>query len=90
MFKNFLVATLMMGSASAWKSDTELIKQGEGFRSCTYKDSLGIKTVCYGFNLERGSTAKNEVAAAGGDYNSLINGGCATQNVCDKLLDKEI
>ena len=90
MFKNTLVAALMMGSASAWQTDTTLIKLGEGFRSCTYKDTLGIKTVCYGFNLERGSTAKNEVAAAGGDYNSLINDGCATQSVCDKLLDKEI
>ena len=80
----------MMGSASAWKFDDELIMQNEGFRACTYKDSLGIKKVCYGFNLERGSTARNEVADAGGDYNSLINDGCATQSVCDKLLEKEI
>ena len=90
MLKNILVTMCLIGSAEAWKSDTELIKQGEGFRSCTYKDTMGIKTVCYGFNLERGSTARNEVSAAGGDYNSLINGGCASQSVCNKLLDKEV
>ena len=87
MFKNILVATLMMSSVSAWKSDTDLIKESEGFSSCTYKDTKGIKTVCYGFNLERGFTAKKEVAAVSGDYTSLINGGCASQSVCDKLLD---
>ena len=32
-------------------SDIDLIKQGEGLRLCTYKDTMGIKTVCYGFNL---------------------------------------
>ena len=90
MLKNILVAMMMVGSASAYTSDTDLIKQGEGFRACTYKDTKGIKTVCYGFNLERGATAKNAVSAAGGDYNSLINGGCATQSVCNKLLDKEV
>ena len=82
MLKNLLVAALV-GCTSAYKSDTDLIKQGEGYRQCTYTDTKGIKTVCYGFNLERGATAKNAVSAAGGDYNSLINGGCATQSVCN-------
>ena len=88
MFKNLMIGALL-GSASAWKSDTDLIKQGEGFKLCTYKDTMGIKTVCYGFNLEK-SGASSAVASAGGNYSDLINGGCATQTVCNNLLDKEV
>ena len=60
-----------------WMSDIDLIIGAEVYKSCTYKDSIGKLTVCYGFNLERGAVG-NEVAAVGGDYNSLINGGCIT------------
>ena len=89
MLKNLLIAALVC-TTSAYKSDTELIKQGEGFRSCTYKDSMGIKTVCYGFNLEK-SGASSAVSSAGGNYNSLVSGSeCASQKVCDNLLNKEI
>ena len=88
----FKLATVLLSAAtvSAWQSDVDLIKSAEGYRSCTYKDTKGIKTVCYGFNLERGSTSKNRVAQAGGDYNSLINGGCTTQTVCNNLLTPEV
>ena len=88
MFKYACI--LFAGTANAFMSDTDLIKDGEGYRACTYKDTVGIKTVCYGFNLERGATARNEVTAAGGNYDSLLNMGCTTQAVCDKLLDKEV
>ena len=71
-------------------TDTELIKQGEGLRLCTYKDSVGIKTVCYGFNLQR-SNAQARVKAAGGNWAAIDKvGGCTTQAVCNKLLDVEI
>ena len=50
---------------------------------------MGIKTVCYGFNLQK-SGAETAVTNAGGDYNDLINGGCATQAVCDNLLMTEV
>ena len=71
-------------------TDVELIKEGEGYRACTYLDTVGIKTVCYGFNLERGDS-KSRVQAAGGDWNTLNQvGGCTTQSVCDKLLQKEV
>mmetsp|Transcript_28762 Transcript_28762/g.43434 ORF Transcript_28762/g.43434 Transcript_28762/m.43434 type:complete len:169 (-) Transcript_28762:45-551(-) len=86
--KFFGIAALV-ATAAAWKTDTELIKEAEGFRDCTYTDTRGIKTVCYGFNLQRGNAA-SEVANAGGDYNSLMNGGCTTQSVCDSLLNVEV
>ena len=90
MFKALIVSVAAISGAMGYMSDVDLIKDGEGYRQCTYKDTMGIKTVCYGFNLERGSAAKNAVARAGGDYNSLINGGCANQNICNKLLDFEV
>jgi len=68
--------------------DLDLIKQGEGLRKCMYKDTMGIPTVCYGYNLQSGS--KSEVNAAGGDYDSLMKGGCTTQSVCDKLLSNQV
>ena len=61
---------------NACMSDLQLVKDGEGLRTCTYKDTKGIKTVCYGFNLERGTTAKNLIASVGGDYNAVLAGGC--------------
>ena len=32
-------------------TDLALIQQGEGFRSCKYLDTMGIPTICYGYNL---------------------------------------
>ena len=76
-------------SSSSCKTDTELIKQGEGYKLCMYHDSVGVKTICYGFNLETGS-APSKVAAVGGDFNSVNNGGCLSQSQCDSLLNTEI
>ena len=88
MFKYALL--FLAGSAQAM-SDVELIKDGEGNRLCTYKDTKGIKTVCVGFNLERGATARNQVNNAGGNYDQLnAVGACTTQAVCDKLLNNEL
>ena len=87
MMKKLLVA--IVGVATAAMSDTQLIKDGEGYRQCTYRDTMGIRTVCYGFNLERGN-ARSQVQAAGGNYDNLMAGGCANQNICNKLLDKEV
>ena len=71
------------------QSDTDLIKISEGFRSCTYKDSVGIKTICYGYNLER-SCAPADIKSVGGDYDAVMAGGCLSQSQCDSLLNKEI
>ena len=35
------------------KSELDQIKKDEGFRKGVYKDTMGIKTIGYGFNLER-------------------------------------
>ena len=66
--------------------DTDLIEQGEGYKACTYEDTMGFPTVCYGYNLKN-KNAKSEVKQAGGNYKALIKGGCTTENVCKKLLN---
>ena len=54
-----------------------------------YKDTMGIKTICYGFNLQKGG-ASSQVAAVGGNYNSVMNGGCLSQPQCEKLLQTDL
>ena len=78
-----------VSQASTCYTDTKLIKMSEGYEACMYLDSVGVKTICYGFNLETGD-AKSEVEAVGGDYNDVINGGCLTSSQCDSLLDTEV
>lgn len=88
--RNFAFAAIFAAAVqAACETDTQLIKEGEGLELCEYKDSVGVKTVCYGFNLETGS-AKSEVEAVGGDYNAVLNGGCLTKTQCNSLLDKEV
>ena len=89
--KSFVFAVLaatVLGRRSSCESDTDLIKEAEGYRSCMYYDSVGVKTICYGYNLETASAS--EVAAAGGDLNDALNGGCFSQATCDQLLDDEV
>ena len=56
---------------------------------CEYLDTKGIRTVCYGFNLEIGSSRAN-VEAVGGNFADVYNGGCLSQTQCDALLDQQI
>ena len=88
MFAMAMVATF--AAASSCQSDTSLIKEGDGYRSCVYTDTTGNKTICYGFNLEV-SSAKSEVASVGADYNSVYNGSqCLSQSQCSTLLNDTI
>jgi GH24 family phage-related lysozyme (muramidase) len=50
--------------ATASKSELEQIQKDEGFESGVYKDTMGIKTIGYGFNLERAG-AQEALDAAG-------------------------
>ena len=70
-------------------TDTDLVKDGEGLRLCTYLDTMGIKTTCYGYNLQ--SHTRSQIEAAGGNYNTMMQvGGCTTQSVCNNLLETEM
>lgn len=50
-----------------------MVAESEGTRSCVYKDSLGIKTIGIGFNLEK-SGAKATIQNLGLNYDSVCNG----------------
>lgn len=43
------------------KAATEVIARHEGFRSKKYKDTKGIWTIGYGFNMESGTFSKEQV-----------------------------
>ena len=70
-------------------SANDLIKQGEGLRLSRYYDTMGIPTVCYGYNLQNGN-ARSQVAKAGGNYDSIMAGSATTQAVCNNLLKFEV
>ena len=79
-----------VATASSCESDTQLIKEGEGFRSCMYVDTTGNRTVCYGLNLET-SSAKSEVESVGGNYNNVYNGTeCLSKSQCSSILNDSI
>ena len=47
----------------------KMIADAEGRESCVYKDSLGIKTIGIGFNMER-SDGKKVFSACGADFDA--------------------
>mmetsp|Transcript_58894 Transcript_58894/g.81727 ORF Transcript_58894/g.81727 Transcript_58894/m.81727 type:complete len:172 (+) Transcript_58894:27-542(+) len=91
MFTKFIAftAAALLAITSACPSALSLIEQAEGYRPCMYKDSMGIKTICYGFNLQKGD-AQQEVEAVGGNYQDLLNGGCLSQSQCTQLLQDDV
>ena len=89
-----LVALLGMSSALAIPINVtncptaqQLIASAEGYRACTYVDTTGHKTICYGFNLDA-SGAEQKIVAVGGNWDSVYNhGGCLTSQQCIILLN---
>ena len=67
-------AGLSVQNLNTCQSDESLIKQAEGFRSCKYVDTTGNRTICYGYNLERTTTAENDMAKLGVSYSAVLNG----------------
>jgi lysozyme len=79
-----------VGNTSNCETANQLIAEAEGFRACTYVDTTGHKTICYGFNLET-SGAQAKVQAVGGNWDSVYNhGGCLTTSQCSILLNDEV
>eukprot|EP00500_Bicosoecida_sp_ms1_P001776 CAMPEP_0203815028 /NCGR_PEP_ID=MMETSP0115-20131106/7445_1 /ASSEMBLY_ACC=CAM_ASM_000227 /TAXON_ID=33651 /ORGANISM="Bicosoecid sp, Strain ms1" /LENGTH=367 /DNA_ID=CAMNT_0050723917 /DNA_START=75 /DNA_END=1175 /DNA_ORIENTATION=- len=81
----FVALAALLAGAQACSSAMDLIKQAEGYRSCEYMDTTGHRTICYGFNLDAWG-ASSKVAAVGGDFQKVYNGGCLSQSQCDSLL----
>ena len=71
-------------------TDLALIQQGEGFRSCKYLDTMGIPTICYGYNLKNGS-ARADISSVGGNFDQVMSGAqCLSQAQCTTLLQKRV
>ena len=51
-----------------------------------YKDTMGIPTICYGYNL-RNFNARSEVAKAGADFDQVMNGATVSTSVCNNLFN---
>ena len=75
--------------AGACMSDTDLVKNAEGFRACKYNDTKGIATICYGYNLQR-SKAAGDLKSVGANLSTVMAGGCLSQSQCDSLLNIEM
>jgi GH24 family phage-related lysozyme (muramidase) len=89
VFAALLVCVLAVSNSLACESALSLIEKAEGFRACTYTDTTGHKTICYGFNLAT-SGAKEKVEQVGGDFAKVWAGGCLTQHQCAELLESEV
>ena len=76
---------MLMDLSGSCPSDESMVKQGEGFRSTVYKDTKGIKTICYGYNLERGN-ARGDLSRVGANYDSVMGGAAMSQSQCTSLL----
>ena len=62
------------------------LKQDEGFRSGVYEDTMGIKTVGYGFNLERAGA--QEALDAAGIKKSLADLKSGTVEITEEEADR--
>ena len=76
----------LMNLYGSCQAADQLIKQGEGLRTKMYYDTMGIPTICYGYNLRNGN-ARSEVAKAGANYDQVMGGATVSQSVCDNLFN---
>ena len=84
-------AGLSVQNLNSCASDESLIKQAEGFRSCKYVDTTGNRTICYGYNLERTSTAEADMRKLGVSYSAVLSGSkCLSESQCTVLLQSEL
>ena len=65
-------------------------KLNEGYRTCVYKDPVGIPTIGVGFNLQKFG-ARSEIESVGANYDAVLNGSqCLTDSQIKELFDKDM
>ena len=73
-----------------YSSIENMIIEHEGWKLLSYFDTKGIKTIGYGFNLQK-SGARSIITNSGYDYDDVLNRKTKiSQEVADELLNKEI
>lgn len=69
------------------ESAEDMIKRHEGFEPYAYDDTRGIRTIGYGFNLER-ADARQKIESLGLDYDSVYRGDTGiTENQAESLFE---
>ena len=65
-------------------------KLNEGYRTCVYKDSMGVPTIGVGFNLKKFG-ARGEIEAVGADYDKVLVGTeCLNDRQIQELFEKDM
>lgn len=72
-------------SYDLYQDAPSMIEQHEGRKRTVYKDSLGIKTIGIGYNLEK-SSAKKDLAKVGANYNDVMRGKALTDEQINGLF----
>jgi GH24 family phage-related lysozyme (muramidase) len=65
-----------------------LIQKHEGCRLEVYRDTRGIQTIGYGFNLET-TAARNICIGAGVDYDAVLAGAAITSAQADAIFERQ-
>ena len=86
---SLLVAGPELADAKQCASAVDLVKLGEGHKLCTYPDTKGHPTICYGFNLDAAG-AEGKIHSVGGDWQAVRSGGCLDESQCETLLKMEL
>lgn len=68
---------------------SQSVKQHEGLRTKVYKDSVGIPSIGYGYNLKR-SFADSELNQVGSSLEAVMNGNPLTLEQINKLFEKDL
>jgi len=78
--------TLKAGECDSYDRE----KLNEGYKTCVYKDSMGIPTVGVGFNLKK-IGAKGEIESVGADYYKVLNGSqCLDDRQIETLFNRDM
>ena len=65
-------------------------KLNEGYKTCVYKDSMGIPTIGVGFNLKKFG-AKSEIEAVGANYDNVLSGKeCLSGSQIERLFNEDM
>lgn len=80
------VASILGGECNSYERE----KLNEGYRTCVYKDSMGIPTIGVGFNLKKFG-ARSEIEEVGADYDKVLAGTqCLTDSQIETLFNKDM
>lgn len=81
-----LLPAVLCGECNSYERE----KLNEGYRTCVYKDPVGIPTIGVGFNLEKFG-AKAEIESVGANYSAVLNGSqCLTDSQIERLFDRDM